>query len=161
MSIAERNQIKDLVKKDSILQPQMRFWERTGLERIYDVLNGDYMRRGDREVIERQLKYINLYNYKKPKEILREEGEDYDKDYYQDNTINENLKASASNKKGIKNIYKPAMIYYDAKINNRKRWARKDNLNAEAKEILNSYHIKTHFKVTEEVAEYNSPSKKN
>ena len=121
MSIGGKNQIKDLVKKDSILQPQMRFRARTDLEKINDVLNGDYMRRGDREVIERQLKYINLYNYKKPKEILREEGEDYDKDYYQDNTINENLKASASNKKGIKNIYKPAMIYYDAKINNRKR----------------------------------------
>jgi hypothetical protein len=56
MSVAERNQIKDLVKKDSILQPQMRFKARTDLERIYDALNGDYMRKGDREVIERQLK---------------------------------------------------------------------------------------------------------
>ena len=160
MSVAERNQIKDLVKKDSILQPQMRFRARTDLERIYDALNGDYMRRGDREVIERQLKYINLYSYKKPKEILREDAEDYNNDYYQVSNMSENLNVSASHKKGIKNIYKPAHIYYDARINNKKRWARKDNLNTEAKEILNSYHIKTHFKATEEVAEYNSPSKK-
>jgi hypothetical protein len=160
LSVAERNQIKDLVKKDSILQPQMRFKARTDLERIYDALNGDYMRRGDREVIERQLKYINLYNYRKPKEILREDAEDYNNDYYQINNISENTNANASHKKGIKNIYKPAHIYYDARINNKKRWARKDNLNIEAKEILNSYHIKTHFKATEEIAEYNSPRKK-
>ena len=160
LSVVERNQIKDLVKKDSILQPQMRFKARTDLERIYDALNGDYMRRGDREIIERQLKNINLYNYKKPKEILREDAEDYDDGYYQVNNISENANTSATHKKGIRNIYKPARIYYDAGINNKKRWARKDNLNAEAKEILNSYHIKTHFKATEEVAEYNSPSKK-
>ena len=160
MSVAERNQIKDLVKKDSILQPQMRFKARTDLERIYDALNGDYMRKGDREVIERQLKYINLYSYRKPKEILREDAEDNNNDYYQVNNISENLHANALHKKGIKNIYKPAHIYYDARINNRKKWARKDNLNIEAREILNSYHIKTHFKATEEVAGYNSPSKK-
>ena len=159
LSVTERNQIKDLVKKDSILQPQMRFRARTDLERIYDALNGDYMRRGDREVIERQLKYINLYNYKKPKEILREDAEGNDNDNYQIKNISESQSISP-NKKGIRNIYKPARIYYDARINNRKRWARKDNLNTEAKEILNSYHIKTHFKATEEVAEYNSPSKK-
>ena len=159
LSITERNQIKDLVKKDSILQPQMRFRARTDLERIYDALNGDYMRRGDREVIERQLKYINLFNYRKPKEILREDAEDIDNDNYQIKNISESQSISP-NKKGIRYIYKPARIYYDARINNRKRWARKDNLNTEAKEILNSYHIKTHFKATEEVAEYNSPSKK-
>jgi len=159
LSVVERNQIKDLVKKDSILQPQMRFRARTDLERIYDALNGDYMRKGDREVIERQLKYINLYNYKKPKEILREDAEGNDNDYYQVKNISESQSVNP-HKKGIRNIYKPAHIYYDARINNRKRWARKDNLNTEAKEILNSYHIKTHFKATEEVAEYNSSSKK-
>ena len=158
LSVTERNQIKDLVKKDSILQPQMRFRARTDLERIYDALNGDYMRKGDREVIERQLKNINLYNYKKPKEILREDAEDND-DYYQIKNINESQSISP-HKKGIRNIYRPAHIYYDAGINNRKKWARKDNLNTEAKEILNSYHIKTHFKAAEEVAEYNSPTKK-
>ena len=113
---------------------------------------------GDREVIERQLKNINLYNYKKPKEILREDAEDND-DYYQIKNINESQSVSP-HKKGIRNIYRPAHIYYDAGINNRKKWARKDNLNTEAKEILNSYHIKTHFKAAEEVAEYNSPTKK-
>ena len=159
LSVVERNQIKDLVKKDSILQPQMRFRARTDLERIYDALNGDYMRKGDREVIERQLKNINLYNYKKPKEILREDAEGNDNDYYQVKNISESQSVNP-HKKGIRNIYKPAHIYYDARINNRKRWARKDNLNTEAKEILNSYHIKTHFKATEEVAEYNSSSKK-
>jgi hypothetical protein len=136
----------------------MRFRARTDLERIYDALNGDYMRKGDREVIERQLKNINLYNYKKPKEILREDAEDND-DYYQIKNINESQSVSP-HKKGIRNIYRPAHIYYDAGINNRKKWARKDNLNTEAKEILNSYHIKTHFKAAEEVAEYNSPTKK-
>jgi len=164
MSITERNQIKALIKKDSILQPQMRFTARTDLERIYDVLNGDYIKRNEREIIERQLKHINLYNYKKPKELLKEDKSD---NSYNEEDIGEKIKGEKSprkdNKKSnnLKNIYGPSNIYYEIRNNDRKSWARKDNLNTEAKGLLSSYHFKTHFKATEEVAEYKSNNKNN
>ena len=44
MSNTEKNKIKALMKKDSILQPQMRFTALTDLERVYDVLNGEYIK---------------------------------------------------------------------------------------------------------------------
>ena len=158
MSITEKNQIKALIKKDSILQPQMRFTARTDLERVYDVLNGDYIKTNEREIIERQLKHIHLFNYKKPKELLKGDG-------YNDEDLEEKLKNEKSpNKekkknKNIRNIYGPSNVYYEAKNNAKKAWARKDNLNLEARGLLSSYHIKTHFKATEEIAEYKSNSR--
>ena len=165
MSVTEKNQIKDLIKKDSILQPKMRFTARTDLERVYDALNGNYMRKGDREVIERQLKYINLFNYKNPKDLLKEDRDFHslDNDNFiqkEDNNSLVNLASIQKDKKGIKDIYLPARIYYEPRNNNKKSWARKENLNTEAKELLYSYHIKTHFKATEEIAEYMSNDKK-
>ena len=164
MSITEKNQIKALIKKDSILQPQMRFTARTDLERVYDVLNGDYIKHNEREIIERQLKHINLYNYKKPKELLKGDKSD---NSFNDEVIEEKIKGEKSpvkdtkKSKNIKNIYGPSNIYYEIRNNDRKSWARKDNLNTEARGLLSSYHFKTHFKATEEIAEYKSNNKNN
>ena len=162
MSISEKNQLKALVKKDSILQPQMRFTARTDLERVYDVLNGDYIKHHEREIIERQLKHINLYNYRKPKDLLK--GDKFDSSFNDEDAPNK-LKNDKSplknikNDKSIKNIYGPSNIYYEIRNNDRKAWARKDNLNTEAKSLLSSYHFKTHFKATEEIAEYKANNK--
>ena len=164
MSTTERNQIKALIKKDSILQPQMRFTARTDLERVYDVLNGDYIKHNEREIIERQLKHINLYNYKKPKELLKGDKSD---NSFNDEVIEEKIKGEKSpvkdtkKSKNIKNIYGPSNLYYEIRNNDRKSWARKDNLNIEARGLLSSYHFKTHFKATEEIAEYKSNNKNN
>jgi hypothetical protein len=157
MSITEKNQIKALIKRDSILQPQMRFTARTDLERVYDVLKGDYIKNNnEREIIERQLKQINLYNYKKPKELLKPDiSNNQNLESKKDEKVNNDEK---KNKKI--NIYGPSKVYYEARNNDKKIWARKDTLNTEARGLLSSYHIKTHFKATEEIAESKS-NKKN
>jgi hypothetical protein len=158
MSITEKNQIKALIKRDSILQPQMRFTARTDLERVYDVLKGDYIKNNnEREIIERQLKQINLYNYKKPKELLKPDiSNNQNLESKKDEKVNNDEK---KNKKI--NIYGPSKVYYEARNNDKKAWARKDTLNLEARGLLSSYHFKTHFKATEEVAQYKSNNKKN
>mgnify|MGYP006873060965 CR=1 FL=1 len=156
MSITEKNKINSLIKKDSILQPQMRFTARTDLERVYDALNGDYIKNNEREIIERQLKNINLFDYKKPKELLKSS------DSLRNKLINRESKSPHENKhEGIKKIYGPSNVYYEAGNNDRKIWARKDNLNLEARGLLSSYHVKTHFKATEEIAEYKSRNKRS
>ena len=156
MSITEKNKINALIKKESILQPQMRFTARTDLERVYDALNGDYIKNNEREIIERQLKNINLYDYKKPKELLKSSDSIKNKLAKKDDKLpNENRHED------IKKIYGPSNVYYEAGNNDKKIWARKDNLNLEARGLLSSYHVKTHFKATEEIAEYKSRNKKN
>ena len=157
MSLTEKNQIKDLIKKDSILQPQMRFTARTDLERVYDVLNGDYMKNQDRDIIERQLRNVNLFNYKRPKELLK--STDNAKNKKSEKEQHENS-PEKEKKLDIKIIYGPSKIYYEPKNNDKKSWARKDNLNAEARGLLSSYHFKTHFKATEEIAEYKTKNNK-
>ena len=52
-------------KKNTIFQPTMRYKPRTDLERVYDILNGYNYNQASRDIIERQLKSINLYDYKK------------------------------------------------------------------------------------------------
>ena len=47
----------------------MRYKTRTDLERIYDVLNGYKFDEKSKEIIERQLKSINLYDCKKKNNI--------------------------------------------------------------------------------------------
>lgn len=163
MSITEKNQIKSLIKKDSILQPQMRFTARTDLERVYDALKGDYIRQNEREIIERQLKHIHLFNYKKPKELLKGDRTESFNDEHLDPKMKDEKSPIKDKKKNknIKNIYGPSNVYYEARNNDNKIWARKDNLNLEARGLLSSYHFKTHFKATEEIAQYKSNNKKN
>ena len=62
------------MKNDIILQPKMRFTARTDLERVYDALNGRYLKESEKGVLERQLKNIGLYSFEKPKDIIRKQA---------------------------------------------------------------------------------------
>ena len=145
MSITEKRQLNDLIKKDAIIQPQMRFRARTDLERVYDALNGKYIKNNEREIVERQLRKINLFDYKKPKELLKNKSP---------GKSNKFSKKIQDMKKSQQNIYGNAKIYYEPKNTDKKSWMRNNNLNREAMGILSNYHIKTHFKATKEIAEY-------
>ena len=59
-------------KKTTISQPTMRYKPRTDLERVYDVLNGYNFDIASRDIIERQLKSINLYDFKKNFQMKQE-----------------------------------------------------------------------------------------
>ena len=41
---------------------------------VYDVLNGGYIRSKEREIIGRQLKLMDSFECKKPKELLKGDG---------------------------------------------------------------------------------------
>ena len=60
-----------LIKNDIIIQPQMRFKARTDLERVYEALSGNMYRDNEREILNRQLKSLDLFNYKKPEDFLK------------------------------------------------------------------------------------------
>ena len=60
-----------LIKNDIIIQPQMRFKARTDLERVYEALSGNFYRDNEREILNRQLKSLDLFNYKKPEDFIK------------------------------------------------------------------------------------------
>ena len=74
-----------LAKKSVISQPTMRYKPRTDLERVYDVLNGYNYDKVSCDIIDRQLKSINLYDFKKIVRLTekkKKEGNLSDQDYY-------------------------------------------------------------------------------
>ena len=70
-AILKSNNIDYYVKNDIIIQPQMRFKARTDLERVFEALSGKIYRDNERNILNRQLKNIDLYTYKKPKDLLK------------------------------------------------------------------------------------------
>ena len=70
-TILKSNNIDYFIKNDIIIQPQMRFKARTDLERVFEALSGKIYRDNERNILNRQLKNIDLFTYKKPKDLLK------------------------------------------------------------------------------------------
>ena len=149
-----------LIKNDIIIQPQMRFKARTDLERVYEALSGNFYRDNEREILNRQLKSLDLFNYKKPEDFIKltNFNSDIDKSIDEEEkksyTIKPNPLIEEEKKKensDKKKIYKNPKYYY-VPLNN-ERWRKRTDLNIEAYGMLKEYHKKTHFKATEEIAE--------
>ena len=140
-------------KKFLISQPTMRYKPRTDLERVYDVLNGYPCDEKSKDIIERQLKSINLYDYRKSNNSsnsLDKKGSEKKKR----NNVTKIIKGKKK-KKHFDSLYKTNKVYYRPKNDSYKPWQRREDLNNEAYNLLSSYHYKTHFKAAEEIAESN------
>ena len=169
LSETEKNKYNDLIKKNLIYQPQMRFTARTDLERVFDLLNYKSLRENDRYIIEKQLTKIDLYKYKKPMELMNLQNKKNKKEEYEHkneekkynilpNPLIEEEKKQIEKIQKEKLLYGKKNLYYEPNNNNSKLWARKENLNNEARKFLSSYHYKTHFKATAE-AQFNIKKK--
>ena len=140
-------------KKNIISQPTMRYKPRTDLERVYDVLNGYNYNKESRDIIERQLKSINLYDYKKTSSL--DQAKEEKSRLKKVNFLSKSLQRKGKKKKNINSLYKISNVYYNPDKDSYKPWQRREDLNTEAYDILSSYHYKTHFKAAEEIAESN------
>ena len=152
-----------LGKKNTISQPTMRYKPRTDLERVYDVLNGYNYDQASRDIIERQLKSINLYDYKKNMNVMNEGGKEERDNLRRPRYLSKSLQRKTKKKKNVNSLYKMNNVYYNPDKGSYKPWQRRDDLNTEAYGFLSSYHYKTHFKAAEEIAEsdYKSLNKGN
>ena len=144
-----------LTKKNTISQPTMRYKPRTDLERVYDVLNGYNYDQASRDIIERQLKSINLYDYKKNTNALNEGGKEDRRTLKRPRFLSKSLQRKTKKRKNANSLYKLNHVYYNPDKNSYKPWQRREDLNTEAYGFLSSYHYKTHFKAAEEIAESN------
>ena len=138
-------------KKNTISQPTMRYKPRTDLERVYDVLNGYNYDQASRDIIERQLKSINLYDYKK--NSLNEGGKEESRFLKRPRFLSKSLQRKTKKRKNVNSLYKMNHVYYNPDKSSYKPWQRREDLNTEAYGFLSSYHYKTHFKAAEEIAE--------
>ena len=155
-----KNKILEKQKNLTISQPTMRYKPRTDLERVYDVLNTYHCDEKPREIIERQLKSINLYEFKKPRNSTNSLGKNENED--KKTTSSKVLVSRSVRKKHPKfDLYKKNKVYYNPKKEELKPWQRREDLNTEAYGLLSSYHYKTHFKAAEEIAESNYKFDKN
>ena len=138
-------------KKNTISQPTMRYKPRTDLERVYDVLNGYNYDQASRDIIERQLKSINLYDYKK--NSINEGGKEESRILKRPRFLSKSLQRKTKKRKNVNSLYKMNHVYYNPDKSSYKPWQRREDLNTEAYGFLSSYHYKTHFKAAEEIAE--------
>jgi len=173
MSVVNYSDLKNIdyyYKNNIILQPEMRFKARTDLERVYDALSTKVDRNNEKNILNRQLKSIDLLSFKKADDYLKasqiylkkknkinniedEENEEENKGKgYKilPNPLIQQQKKNKSKKK-VKGIYQIPKYYYIPKDDI--PWIKKKNLNVEAKGMLEEYHQKTHFKAAEEIAE--------
>ena len=155
-----KNKILEKQKSFGISQPTMRYKPRTDLERVYDVLNTYHCDEKPKEIIERQLKSINLYEYQRQRDSINSLGkiENDDKKRHSSKIL---LPRSVRKKHPKIDLYKKSKIYYNPKKEEPKPWQRREDLNNEAYGLLSSYHYKTHFKAAEEIAESNYKNSKN
>ena len=164
LSKKEQELIDYHIKNDIILQPEMRFKARNDLERIYEALFENYSKIHLKKLIEKQIKSIDVFNCKRPKDFLKDnykpkndENEQKEENNDLRNPFMKNLKKKIDSKKN------KSKTYYVKKDgdDDKKYWIKKEKLNADAGEILKSYKYKTHFKAVEEIAENKKKSKKN
>ena len=141
--------------KTTISQPTMRYKPRTDLERVYDALNGYNYDQASRDIIERQLKSINLYDFKKNINTLNEQGKTEGGIFKRQRFLSKSLQRKGKKRKNVNSLYKMNNVYYNPNKSMYKPWQRREDLNTEAYGFLSSYHYKTHFKAAEEIAESN------
>ena len=159
-----KNQLSsNTVNKNLLSQPTMRYKPRTDLERIYDVLNGYHCDEKSKDIIERQLKSINLYDYKRPGDSTNSLGKENNGSAKKNNSkiLKSKIIRGHKKKKKSDSLYKTNKVYYNPNKDGYKPWQRREDLNNEAYGFLNSYHYKTHFKAAEEIAESNYKYDKN
>ena len=154
LSESEVNKYRYILKNDLIIQPEMRFKPRTDLERVYDIINGYKYGSARKDILNKQLKNIDLLKYKNTQQLLdllKQKIKSNIKEKYLNKLNNSyddkiNNIENESNKKS-KLYFNPKKIDYKLKP-----WIKRNDLNADAYKILNSFHYKTHFKAAKEVA---------
>jgi hypothetical protein len=123
-----------------MIQPQMRFKPRTDLERIYDAVNQNNFGRASFNVVEKQLKDLEL-NVSKKNPIFLDEESTPDFQEIGSNSPRMKKKTSISIKNMTLTECEPPK-----KTRLEKSKTKKTNINSEAKTIMSDLYFKTHFK---------------
>ncbi len=140
----------------TIKQPEMRYKPRTDLERIFDEINKNSFRKLDKNIIEKQLKTLEVNNFT-TKKFSDDNDENEIPDYRDASRYDkplEDLDYLVMNKET-----EESKGEIDRKIKNIK--SRKQELNSEAKNLMKEFHNKTHFKGVSSMINFTNTTCKN
>lgn len=165
-SLSQKRNCVSNENKQKIIQPTMRFKPRTDLERVFDSVNENYYGKIDKQIINNQIQLSNFLNQnnindlphkiklndKTLKYLIAErdrikssnDNNQNDKELLHklNHIIKINLKKNKDKNKN--NIQKPLFRVQSRNIDNKFTFHQKIN-NSLAQNLLNEYHIKTHF----------------
>jgi hypothetical protein len=164
--------------KYTYVQPQMRFKPRTELERIFDAINEYSYGRVSKDLINKQLRKLDLNNVKKFKNSSMNDEDDEENEKLFNNTLRDKRRqqiAESHLEKLIKENDRHEMdegdlanYSHDDNSGNgsslfRDRFKSKRKLvdNSAAKNLMKEYHYKTHFKAATAVASKRKLDKSN
>lgn len=117
-----------------IVQPQMRFKPRTDLERIVESINKNSFGKADKQIVDKQLRGLDLNVTKVKKSTTIADVPDY-KEFVTHDNRHQSEAALEPHK--------------------RNRDSKKKEMNSEAKHLMKDLHMKTHFKGVTVIAQQN------
>lgn len=164
--------------KYTYIQPQMRYKPRTELERIFDAINEYSYGRVSKDLINKQLRKLDLNNVKKMKNSSMHDEEDQENEKLFNHTIRDKKKqliGELNLEKLVKDNDRQEMdeadyVNYSHEENSgngsslfRDRFKSKRKMvdNSAAKNLMKEYHYKTHFKAATSVASKKKLEKSN
>lgn len=128
---------------NSIMQPSMRFKARTDLERIFETINNYSYGRADKELVQKQLRNLEL-NVSKKNET--EEEHHSDDEYIPSYTMASLKPHMMTESERFRDMHDKILNERRNGLNKNKNIKRKLITNVEAKNLMSEYHKKTHFK---------------
>ena len=128
---------KNINNKLFLKQPEMRYKPRTDLERVFDAIQKNSVRKMDKNIIHNQFKNLDLKLSKKNNNFGLEEILDYRSSITKPTEISE----GEFNYLGINETAEKIKAENERKIITNKK-----ELNSEAKNLIKEFHSKTHFK---------------
>jgi hypothetical protein len=153
------------VSKSTIIQQEMRYKARTDIERIFEEINKNSSRKLDKKILVNQMREIQSRKSIKSNESLlrmkernkeKEEKNSIDKDNIEKemNFLMEDYNEIDDYLNQLKLKKEEEKRKHNKKDKFRKLNNYKTELNQEAKNILNEFHHKTHFKAVSTIANH-------
>lgn len=159
--------------KSTIIQQEMRFKPRTDIERIFEEINKNSSRALDKRILDSQMREIQSRKSGHSNESMfriKDRNNEKDKNIFPDkDNLDKEISFSKENFNGEIDAYLNQLRL--TKEEERRRKNDKDKfkklnnykteLNQQAKNILNEFHHKTHFKAVSTIANYYKDRGKN
>ena len=132
----KKAQLNNSISQDKqvIIQPQMRYKPRTDLERIFEAINKNSFGRVNKNVIDKQLRGLDLNYAKKKGNMSKDDSQLID--YKTLQTLDKINKYDYSEDRDSDRVSKSSKNFDE----------KRKNMNVEAKNLMSDLHYKTHFK---------------
>lgn len=138
------SKIENLNNTSGIKQPNMRFKPRTDLERIYETINQNTYNRADKNILDKQLRDLDLnvtkVHSKREEEIIPDYKDSSNYIYMRTIPNFENGDDSRQN------ITKRPKVNKNKSNKIKNLYNKKKEINSEARNLIKDFYIKTHFK---------------